>query len=113
MASAPNVFALFGAINRKSVLIALSNAVRAVEYKEGLTMGQIGGELDVDAETVENAKYERNLLNFVAIARLLSRWPEHCQDIRNLWEMRPREPETPAEKRRRLIRELAALEADC
>lgn len=110
MASAPNVFALFGAINRKSVLIALSNAIRAVEYKEGLTMGQIGGELDVDGETVENAKYERNLLNFVAIARLFARWPEHCADAFNLWEMQPRDPETTAEKRKRLIRELSALE---
>lgn len=110
MATAPNVFALFGAINRKSALIALSNAVRAVEYKEALTMGQIGGEIDVDSETVENAKYQRNLLNFVAIARLLARWPEHCADVLNLWEMQPREPETTEEKRRRLIRELAALE---
>jgi hypothetical protein len=110
VATAPNVFALFGAINRKSALIALSNAVRAVEYKEGLTMGQIGGEIDVDGETVENAKYQRNLLNFVAIARLLARWPEHCADVLNLWEMQPREPETPTEKRKRLIRELAALE---
>lgn len=110
MATAPNVFALFGAVNRKSALIAISNAVRAVEYKEGLTMGQIGGDLDIDAETVENAKYERNLLNFVAIARLLATWPEHCEDIFNLWEMQPREPETTTEKRKRLIRELAALE---
>jgi hypothetical protein len=93
----------------ESPLIALSNAVRAVEYKEGLTMGQIGGEIDVDAETVENAKYQRNLLNFVAIARLLA-LAGALRDVLNLWEMQPREPETTEEKRRRLIRELAALE---
>jgi hypothetical protein len=49
-------------------------------------------------------------LGFDKVARLLARWPEHTQEIRNLWEMQPVEPETNAEKRRRLLRELSALE---
>ena len=110
MASAANVFALFGQIDRKASLIAISNSVYKIEYGERLTMAQIGAEIDADAETVENAKYQRNLLNFVTISRLLARWPEHTQEIRNLWEMQPREPESIPEKRRRLIRELQALE---
>jgi hypothetical protein len=110
MATAPERLCLYGPPDRKASLIAISETIFAVEYKERLTMSQIGAELDVDGETIENAKYQRNLLNFVTIARLLARFPEHCSEIRQLWEMQPREPETNAEKRRRLIRELAALE---
>lgn len=110
MASSANVLALFGAVNRKCCLIAIGNSVREVEYKERLTMAQIGAEIECSGETVENAKYERNLLEFDKIARLLARWPQHCGGIRQLWEMQPVEPESSAEKRRRLIRELAALE---
>lgn len=112
MASAPNVFALFGGLPRKSCLIALSNAIRDVEYKERLTMAEIGAELDCEAETVENAKYERNLLGFDKVARLLARWPQHCAGIRQLWEMAAAEPETPLQKYRRIVRELDALEQE-
>lgn len=109
MASSGNVFALFGALNRKCCLIAIGNSIRDVEYKERLTMAEIGAEIECSGETVENAKYERNLLEFDKIARLLARWPQHCAPIRNLWDMQPHEPETPAEKLNRLVRELAAL----
>jgi hypothetical protein len=112
MATAPERLCLYGPPDRKASLIAISNAVFGIEYQERLTMAQIGAEVDVDAETIENAKYQRNLLNFVTIARLLARFPEHCAEIRQLWEMQPREPETIEEKRRRLIRELAALEGE-
>lgn len=110
MATAPNVLGLYGLPNRKVSLIAVSNAICDIEYKERLTLPQIAAELDVD--TVDNAKAQNNLLNFVAIARMMALWPQHTAEIRNLWEMHPREPETPTEKRRRLIRELAALEDD-
>lgn len=73
-------------------------------------MAQIGAEIDVSAETIENGKYQRTLLKFDTVARMLARWPEHTSEIRQLWEMRVREPETATEKRKRLIRELAALE---
>jgi hypothetical protein len=116
MATAPNVFALFGPISRKSCLIAISEALYKIEANarddqgNRMTPAKIGGEIDRSTETIENAKYQRNLLEFDTVCKLLALWPEHCDDIRNLWEMLPREPETPAEKRRRLIRELAALE---
>ena len=110
MATAAERLCLFGPPDRKASLTALSDAIFGIEYKERLTMAQIGAELDVDGETIENAKYQRNLLNFVTIARLLARWPDHCAGVRQLWEMQVHEPETTAEKRKRLIRELAALE---
>jgi hypothetical protein len=110
MATAPNVLALFGATPLKSCLIAVSNSIYKIEYSERLSMDAIGAEIDCSGGTIENAKYQRNLLGFDKVARLLGRWPEHTQEIRNLWEMQPVEPETTAEKRRRLIRELQALE---
>jgi hypothetical protein len=116
MATAPNVFALFGPICRKSCLIAISEALYKIEseardeHGARMTPAKIGAEIDRSTETVENAKYKRNLLEFDTVCKLLALWPEHCEDIFNLWEMQPREPETPTEKRKRLIRELAALE---
>jgi hypothetical protein len=112
VATAPERLCLYGPVDRKASLAALSNAIFSIEYKERLTMAQIGAELDVDGETIENAKYQRNLLNFVTIARLLGRWPEHCADVRQLWEMQIPHPETTTEKRRRLLRELQALEEE-
>ena len=73
-------------------------------------MAQIGAEIDVEAETVENGKYQRTLLRFDTVARMLARWPQHTAEIRQLWEMNEPAPETKDEKRKRLIRELAALE---
>jgi hypothetical protein len=116
MASAPNVFALFGPINRKSCLIAISEALYKIEANardengKRMTPARIAAEVDRSTETIENAKYQRTLIEFDAVCKLLALWPEHCGDIRNLWEMQPREPETTDEKRKRLIRELAALE---
>ena len=110
MATKANVLALFGPTPLKSCLIAISNSVYKVEYCERLSMDEIGAEIDCSGGTVENAKYQRNLVGFDRGARRLARWPEHPQEIRDLWEMTPREPETTEEKRRRLIRELAALE---
>jgi hypothetical protein len=89
MASAPNVLALFGEPDRKSSLIAIANAVRLTKYRERLTSAELAERLRCDPETIENAEYERNLIGFDKVARLLALFPDHCQDIRNLWEMQP------------------------
>jgi hypothetical protein len=119
MATAAKVFALFGPVTRRSCQIAISEAVYSIENNardadgQRMTPARIAAEIDRSTETIENAKYQKTLVEFDTVARIIARWPEHCQDILNLWEMQPREPETTAEKRRRLIRELAALEDDC
>jgi hypothetical protein len=116
MATAAKVFALFGPISRKACLISISEALYKIEAEardedgKRLTPARIGAEVDRSTETIENAKYQRTLMEFDTVCKLLALWPEHCDDIRNLWEMQPREPESTAEKRRRLIRELQALE---
>lgn len=112
MASSAERLSLYGPPDRKTCLIAIANAIFEIERVTRWTMAQIGAELDVEGETVENGKYQRNLLRFDTVARMLARWPEHTAEIRQLWEMQLREPESPVAKRRRLIRELAAMEED-
>lgn len=118
MATSAKVFALFGPATRRSCQIAISEAVYDIENNardengQRMTPAKIAAEIDRSTETIENAKYLRTLVEFDTVARLLARWPEHCRDILNLWEMQPREPETTTEKRRRLLRELQALEDD-
>lgn len=107
MATAPNVLGLFGLPNRKSSLIAIANAVRDIEYKERLTLAEIAAELDVD--TVENAKAANNLLSFHTVARMLALWPQHCSEIRNLWEMQPVEVPTIEDRLDSIEREAAAI----
>lgn len=89
MATAPNVLALFGEPDRKSSLIAVANAVRRTKYHERLTSAELAEQLRCDPETIENAENERNLIGFDKIARLLAKYPQHTQEIRNLWEMQP------------------------
>lgn len=110
MATAANVLSLFTAHPRESCLVALSDAVRTIEFKEDLKLEDIARKIGCSKGSIKNAKYKNSLLEFDCITLLLALWPQHCAVIRNLWEMRPVEPETLQEKRRRLIRELQALE---
>lgn len=110
MATSHNVLGFFSAHSRECCVTSISRVVNEVEYKEDLELAEIGRRIGCSKKTVENAKYKKTLLEFDCIARLLALWPQHCDDIRNLWELQPRDPETPTEKRKRLIRELAALE---
>jgi hypothetical protein len=109
MASAPNVLALFGEPDRKSSLIAVANAVRRTKYHERLTSAELAEQLRCDPETIENAENERNLIGFDKIARLLAKFPQHCGDLRNLWEMQPVDQPTVADRLERIERETAAI----
>lgn len=110
MATNANVLALFGVGLRKSCQIALSRAVRNVQLAEDLGDDEMAEALGCERGTVRNVREQNTLLEFDKIVRLLGRYPDHCAEVRQLWEMLPCEPETVADKRRRLIRELAALE---
>lgn len=111
MATAPNVLALFGEPDRKSSLIAVSDAIRLTKYAERLTSAELAERLRCDPETVENGENQRNLIGFDKIARLLALFPQHTQCIRNLWEMQPSEVLTRADRFERIRGDLAALES--
>jgi hypothetical protein len=110
MASAANIFALFGVGLRKSCQIALSRAVQSVQLAEGFSDDEMAEELGCERGTIRNVRERNTLLEFDKIVRLLGKYPTHCEEVRQLWLNLPGEPETTSEKRRRLIRELAALE---
>lgn len=110
MATSANVLSLFLHHPRESCLIALSDAVRTIEFKEDIDLDEIARKSGCSKGSIKNAKYKKTLLEFDCIAMLLATWPQHCEGVRNLWEMLPRDPETLEEKRKRLIRELSALE---
>lgn len=110
MATAANVLALFGVGLRKSCQIALSRAVQNVQLVEGFSDDDMAEVLGCERGTVRNVREQNTLLEFDKIVRLMGRYPDQCEEIRQLWLNLPGDPETPAEKRRRLIRELAALE---
>ena len=110
MATAANIFALFGVGLRKSCQIALSRAVQSVQLVEGFSDDEMAEALGCERGTVRNVREQNTLLEFDKIVRLIGRYPEHCEEVFQLWLNLPRDPETTAEKRKRLIRELQALE---
>ena len=110
MATVANIFALFGVGLRKSCQIALSRAVQSVQLAEGFSDDEMAEALGCERGTVRNVREQNTLLEFDKIVRLLGRYPSHCEEVRQLWLNIPTEPETTAEKRRRLLRELQALE---
>lgn len=105
-----NFLALFGVELRKSCQIALSRAVQSVQMTEGFNDDEMAFELGCERGTIRNVREKNTLLEFDKIVRLLGKYPDHCEEVRQLWLNLPGEPETTIEKRRRLIRELAALE---
>lgn len=106
-----NILALFGVGLRKSCQIALSNAVKSVQLIEEIDDDEMAEVLGCERGTIRNVREKNTLLEFDKIVRLLGQYPEHCEEVRQLWLNLPRDPETVSEKRKRLIRELAALEA--
>jgi plasmid maintenance system antidote protein VapI len=110
MASAANVLALFGVGLRKSCQIALSRAVQQVQLVKGFSDDEMAEALGCERGTVRNVREQNTLLEFDKIVRLLGKYPDQCEEVRQLWLNLPHDPETIPERRRRLIRELAALE---
>jgi len=110
MATPANIFALFGVGLRKSCQIALSRAVQSVQLEKNLNDDAMGEALGCERGTIRNVREQNTLLEFDKIVRLLALYPDHCEEVRQLWLNIAREPETTAEKRKRLIRELQALE---
>lgn len=105
-----NVLALFGVGLRKSCQIALSRTIQSVQMAEGFSDDEMAEAMGCERGTVRNVREQNTLLEFDKIVRLLGMWPDHCEEVRQLWLNLPHDPETTSDKRRRLIRELAALE---
>lgn len=111
MASAPNVLQLFSPPNQKGYRAATARDLREIRAKERLTNAELAEALGCSHQTIVNALAEENDLNAVTVLRLAFVFGEDAiANIRSLYLCAAREPESIAEKRRRLINELAALE---
>jgi plasmid maintenance system antidote protein VapI len=82
----------------------------SVQLAERFNDDEMAEALGCERGTVRNVREQNTLLEFDKIVRLLGKYPDHCEEVRQLWLNLPYDPETTSEKRKRLIRELAALE---
>lgn len=120
MASLPNTYpreeetfptSLYGKPDRRSYRAAIKQVVLDVKARQGLSSEQLAEKLGVSKDTVENAEEEASSLEAVTLLKIAFLYGEDAIDpVRALYLCAPARDETTTEKRKRLIRELAALE---
>lgn len=122
MASAPNVLyrgpetftrSLFGRPSSGSYRAAVAQMIRDVKAQHKLSNERLAEIVGCSEQTVANAETDRaeNNLNPVTLLNFAYAFGEDAIDpVRQLYLCAPARDETPTEKRKRLIRELAALE---
>ena len=120
MASAPNVFpaaqetfprSLFGGPSRRSYRAAIKEIILEIKARHNLSDWDLAEQIGVHKDTIENAQEEVGNLDVVTLLNIAWTFGEEAiAPVRALYLCAVREPETTIEKRKRLIRELAALE---
>lgn len=109
MATAANVLPIFQEPDGNLSLTALSDAIRKTKFHENLTAAELAFELRCDPSTVKNAEAKHNLLRFDIVARLLRKYPQHCDGVFQLWDPEPRDEPSIGERLDRIDRESAAI----
>jgi DNA-binding XRE family transcriptional regulator len=122
MATAPNGFplpqetfprSLFGGPSRRSYRAAIKEIILNVKARYGLSDWDLAERIGVHKDTIENAQEEAANLDVVTLLNIAWAFGEESiAPVRSLYLCAVRDPETTTEKRRRLIRELAALEEE-
>lgn len=120
MASAANLYprteetfpgTLFGAPKRDSYRAAVKQVILDVKARSGFDSEQLGEKLGISKDTVENAENMVCSLEAVTLLKIAFHYGEQAIDpVRQLYLCAPPRDETVPEKRRRLLRELQALE---
>lgn len=120
MASVPNIYprdeetfptSLYGKPDRRSYRAAVKQVVLDVKAANGLSSPELAEKLGVSKDTVENAEEEASSLEAVTLLKIAFLYGEQAIDpVRQLYLCAPARDETPQQKRKRLIRELAAME---
>jgi hypothetical protein len=120
MASAANLYprteetfpaTLFGAPKRDSYRAAVKQVILDVKARSGFDSEQLGEKLGISKDTVENAENMVCSLEAVTLLKIAFHYGEEAIDpVRQLYLCAPARDETVPEKRRRLLRELSALE---
>jgi DNA-directed RNA polymerase specialized sigma subunit len=92
-------------------LSAIKEIILTVKARHNLTDWDLAESIGVHKDTIENAQEEVGNLEVVTLLNIAWTYGEEAiAPVRNLYLCAPVDHETTAEKRRRLIRELAALE---
>jgi hypothetical protein len=120
MASAANLYprteetfpaTLFGAPKRDSYRAAVKQVILDVKARSGFDSEQLGEKLGISKDTVENAENMVCSLEAVTLLKIAFHYGEQAIDpVRQLYLCAPPKDETVPEKRRRLLRELQAIE---
>jgi hypothetical protein len=114
MASAPSFLPFSDPPGQKSLRDAIARCVKKVQADHDLDDDELEEKLLCSDETLRNARNKKHTLGTVSIMRLAYFYGEDA--IEPIMALTRRhynpEPETTAEKRKRLIRELAALEEE-
>lgn len=121
MASQPSVLyptqenalprSLFGRPTKRSYRAAVAQIVREVKARNKLNNEQLAEYLGCHEQTVRNAENEDGDLSAVTLLSVGYAFGEDAlEPVRQLYLCAPPRDETTVEKRRRLIRELQALE---
>jgi predicted transcriptional regulator len=110
--SSPISRSLFGRPTKTSYKLAVSKVIRDVKSAHNLTNIGLAEVLACDEKTIRSAESGDNgALDAVTLMNISYAFGESAiSPVRNLYLCSAPEPETTAEKRKRLIRELAALE---
>jgi len=102
---------LFGKPSKRSYRAAVKQVVLDIQAKHGLSDEQLAEIVGGCKETVANWRDEASSMDSVTLLIFAYCFGEEAIDpVRQLYLCAPPSDETPSEKRRRLIRELAALE---
>jgi hypothetical protein len=114
MATAPNFLPFYDAPATNNLRDAIAKCIRQVQADFDVSDDELEERLLISHQTLRNVRNKQNTLGALAIARLAYFYgPNAIEPIMVLTRRAyTPEPETTAEKRRRLIRELAALEED-
>lgn len=104
---------LFGSPTRAAYRSAIAAIIRDVKAIHGLSNERLAERLRCSESTVFNAENENGNLDAVTLLTIAFEFGEQSIDpVRQLYLCAPPSSETVAEKRRRLIRELSALEEE-
>lgn len=103
---------LFGRVSASDYRKAVSRTILEIKAEHHLTDEKLAERLGCSKGTVQNAEHERGNLDPVTMLNLAAVFggERRISRILALINGSPDEPETTVEKRRRLIRELSALE---
>lgn len=120
MASAANVFpvgeetfprSLFGKPSRNAYRAAVKRIILDLKASKGLSDWELAEQIGCHKDTIENAQEMSSSLDVVTLLNVAYAFGEDAIDpVRNLYLCAPALSETTQEKRRRLLRELQALE---